>query len=248
MIPTDVRALARSGLLVSPMCLGTMTFDAGRWGVDHAGADGIVNAYVATGGNFVDTADIYGGGQSEAMIGACVAARALRDRLVVATRFTWNRDPGNPNAGGNGRKHILSAVEASLRRLRTDYIDLCCVRFRDMVTPVEEVWQTLGDLVRSGRIRCFTPSDVPAWDATRMTVLAAEGGVPAPVAIQTEYSLTERTAEQEIVPAARECGMGALPWSPLAGGFLDGAYSRRMQPGRRRAQRRGTAGRSRPVR
>ncbi len=220
------RTLGRSGLVVSPFALGTMTFGAGRWGTDVEGAHAILDAYVEAGGNFVDTADIYGGGTSEEMLGAYVTDRGLRDRLVLATKFTWNLDPGNPNAGGNGRKNIYRALDASLKRLGTDYIDLYWSHFWDMTTPAEEMLQTLGDLVRAGKIRYYALSDVPAWYAAKLAVLAAERGVPGPIAIQSEYSLVERTAEREHLPLAKECGLGIVSWSPLAGGFLAGKYGR----------------------
>jgi len=223
---TSFRTLGRSGLVVSPFALGTMTFGAGRWGTEEEGAGAILDAYVDAGGNFIDTADVYGGGRSEEMLGRWIAERSLRDRLVIATKFTWNLDPGNPNAGGNGRKNVLRAVDASLRRLGTDHIDLYWSHFWDMMTPVEELLGTLADLVRSGKIRYYALSDVPAWYATKMAVLAAERGLPGPIAIQAEYSLVERTAEREHVPLAAECGMGLVPWSPLAGGFLTGKYGR----------------------
>ena len=223
---TSFRTLGRSGLVVSPFALGTMTFGAGRWGTEEDGACAILDAYAEAGGNFVDTADVYGGGRSEEMLGRWLTERGLRDKIVLATKFTWNLDPGNPNAGGNGRKNVLRAVDASLRRLGTDHIDLYWSHFWDMTTPVEELLQTLVDLVRSGKIRYYALSDVPAWYATKMAVLAAERGLPGPIAIQAEYSLVERTAEREHVPLATECGMGLVPWSPLAGGFLTGKYGR----------------------
>lgn len=198
----------------------------GCWGTEQDGARVILDTYVEAGGNFVDTADIYGGGKSEEMLGAWVAEKSLRDRLVIATKFTWNLDTGNPNAGGNGRKNIHRALEASLKRLGTDYIDLYWSHFWDMTTPVDEMLVTMSDLVRSGKIRYYALSDVPAWYATKMAVLAAERGLAGPIAIQAEYSLVERTAEREHVPLARECGMGLVPWSPLAGGFLTGKYTR----------------------
>lgn len=223
---TSYRTLGRSGLVVSPLALGTMTFGAGRWGAEKDGARAIFDAYVESGGNFVDTADIYSGGRSEEMLGSFIADAGLRDRIVLATKFTWNLELGNPNAGGAGRKNIHRALDASLRRIGTDYIDLYWMHFWDMVTPVEEVLITLCDLVRSGKIRYYALSDVPAWYMTRMATLAAERGLPGPIALQTHYSLVERSAEWEHVPAARELGIGVQPWSPLAGGFLSGKYTR----------------------
>ena len=222
---TNYRTLGRSGLIVSPLALGTMTFGTPRWGTtDDVSAD-IFRAYVEAGGNFIDTADVYSGGRSEELVGQYVAAHGWRDRLVLGTKFGFGAARGNPHAGGNGRKQIYRALEGSLRRLGTDYVDLYWLHVYDTVTPVEEVLQTLGDLVRAGRIRYFGFSDMPAWYATKAAVLAQAHGVPGPVAMQLEYSLVERTIEREHLPAARECGLGLLPWSPLAGGFLAGKYA-----------------------
>lgn len=223
---TSFRTLGRSGLVVSPLALGTMTFGAERWGASDEVSRAILDAYVAAGGNIIDTADVYAGGHSEEIVGTYIADRSLRDRLVLATKFTWNLDPGNPNAGGNGRKNIHRALDASLKRLLTDYIDLYWLHFWDMVTPVDEVLLTMGDLVRAGKVRYFALSDVPAWYATKMSVLAGAHRAPGPIALQMEYSLVERSLEREHVPAARDCGLGITPWSPLAGGFLAGKYRR----------------------
>ena len=223
---TDFRTLGRSGLVVSPLALGTMTFGTPRWGSADDVSESIFQAYVEAGGNFIDTADVYAKGRSEELVGGYVASRGLRDQLVLATKFGFNTQPGNPHAGGNGRKHIHQALEGSLRRLGTDYIDLYWLHVWDMVTPVEEVLQTLGDLVRAGKIRYFGFSDMPAWYATKAATLAQAHGVPGPIAMQMEYSLVARTLETEHVPAARECGLGIVPWSPLAAGFLAGKYER----------------------
>lgn len=234
MTSSGYRTLGRSGLVVSPLALGTMTFGASRWGVEEAEARAIFQAYLDTGGNLIDTSDVYGGGTSEEMLGKFIAETRERDRVVLATKFTWNTGydapgssrMGNPNAGGNGRKNILRALEASLKRLQTDYVDVYWLHFWDMVTPVEEVLETFVDLIRAGKIRYYGLSDVPAWYMTRMATLAAERGVPGPVALQTQYSLIERSAEYEHIPAAREMGIALQPWSPLAGGFLSGKYRR----------------------
>jgi aryl-alcohol dehydrogenase-like predicted oxidoreductase len=223
---TDFRTLGRSGLVVSQLALGTMTFGTPRWGSADDVSESIFQAYVEAGGNFIDTADVYAKGRSEELVGSYVASRGLRDQLVLATKFGFNTQPGNPHAGGNGRKHIHQALEGSLRRLGTDYIDLYWLHVWDMVTPVEEVLQTLGDLVRAGKIRYFGLSDMPAWYATKAATLAQAHGVPGPIAMQMEYSLVARTLETEHVPAARECGLGIVPWSPLAAGFLAGKYER----------------------
>ena len=229
MNPTDFRSLGRSGLIVSPLALGTMTFGTPRWGSPDEVSEAVFNRYVDDGGNFLDTADVYAKGRSEELTGQFISARGLRDQLVLATKFTFNAEPGNPNAGGNGRKNICRALEGSLRRLRTDYVDLYWLHAWDAVTPVEEVLQTLGDLVRAGKIRYFGFSDVPAWYAAKAATLAAAHAIPGPVALQLEYSLAERSIEREHIPAAFECGLGLTPWSPLAAGFLAGKYSRNEQ-------------------
>ncbi len=224
---TAYRTLGRSGLIVSPLALGTMTFGASVWGAPDAVSEAIFHAYVDAGGNFIDTADVYGGGSSEELLGGYIADRGLRDRLALATKFAFHGgEPGNPNAGGNGRKNIYRALEGSLRRLRTDYVDLYWLHVWDRVTPVEEVLQSLGDLVRAGKIRYFGFSNVPAWYVARAATLAETHSIPGPIALQLEYSLVERNIEREHLPAARACGLGVCPWSPLAGGFLAGKYQR----------------------
>ncbi|WP_022824277.1 aldo/keto reductase [Hymenobacter norwichensis] len=221
---SSFRTLGRSGLVVSPLALGTMTFGTQRWGSPDDVSQAIFDAYVEAGGNFIDTADVYAGGRSEEMVGRFVADRQLRDQLVLATKFTWNTAPGNPNAGGNGRKHIYQALEKSLRRLQTDYVDMYWLHAWDQLTPPEEVLQTLGDLVRAGKIRYFGFSNVPAWYTTKAAILAQVHGVPGPIALQMAYSLVERNLEHEFRPAALECGLSITPWSPLAAGFLAGKY------------------------
>jgi aryl-alcohol dehydrogenase-like predicted oxidoreductase len=223
---TDFRTLGRSGLVVSPLSLGTMTFGTARWGSADDVSEAIFDGYVEAGGNFIDTADVYAGGRSEELVGGYVAARNLRDKLVLASKFGFSGGPGNPNAGGNGRKNIHRALEGSLRRLKTDYLDFYWLHVWDMVTPVEEVLQTLSDLVRAGKIRYFGFSDMPAWYATKAATLAHAHGTPGPIAMQLAYSLVERSIEREHVPAARGCGLGIVPWSPLAAGFLAGKYER----------------------
>ncbi|MFB9991047.1 aldo/keto reductase [Deinococcus oregonensis] len=223
---TDFRSLGRSGLIVSPLALGTMTFGTPRWGSSDDVSEKIFNEYVDAGGNFIDTADVYSGGRSEELVGQYTAARNLRDQVVLATKFTFGAVRGNPNASGNGRKNMHRALEGSLRRLNTDYIDLYWMHAWDTVTPVEEVVQSFGDLIRAGTIRYYGFSNVPAWYLARAATLAAENGLPGPVALQAQYSLVERSLEQEFVPAAKACGIGITPWSPLAAGFLSGKYSR----------------------
>jgi len=223
---TAYRTLGRSGLVVSPLALGAMTFGTPRWGSPDEVSGAIFDAYVEAGGNFIDTADVYSKGRSEELVGGYVAARGLRNRLVIATKFAFNAEAGNPHAGGNGRKNIHRALEGSLRRLKTDYIDLYWLHAWDVVTPVEEVMQTFGDLVRSGKVRYFGFSNMPAWYAAKAATLASAHAIPGPVAMQLAYSLVERNIEREHLPAARECGLGVCPWSPLAAGFLAGKYAR----------------------
>jgi aryl-alcohol dehydrogenase-like predicted oxidoreductase len=223
---TDFRTLGRSGLVVSPLALGTMTFGTARWGSADDVSQAIFNTYVEAGGNFLDTADVYAGGRSEELLGGYLADRGLRDNVVLATKFGFSAQAGNPNASGNGRKNIYRALEGSLSRLKTDYVDLYWLHVWDTVTPVDEVLQTLGDLVRAGKIRYFGFSDMPAWYTAKAATLAAAHGVPGPIAMQLAYSLVERNIEREHVPAARECGLALAPWSPLAAGFLAGKYQR----------------------
>jgi len=218
--------LGRSGLRVSPLSLGTMTFGNDRWGSDDAESKKIFDTYLEKGGNFIDTADGYAEGKSEEVVGRFVAEGKLHDRLVIATKFTFNAQEGNPNAGGNGRKNIYRALEGSLRRLKLDYVDLYWMHVWDTMTPIEEVIGTLTDLIHEGKIRYYGFSDVPAWYAARAQTLAEQRGLERAIALQLEYSLVERNIEREHIPAALELGMGVCPWSPLASGFLAGKYTR----------------------
>jgi aryl-alcohol dehydrogenase-like predicted oxidoreductase len=224
--------LGRTGLRVSPLCLGAMGFGTGwGWGADEKQSFEMLGLYVQDGGNFIDTANGYQMGQSEQIVGKFVAERKLRDQAVIATKFTFGTEPGNPNAGGNGRKNIYNALEASLKRLGTDYIDLYYLHSWDMITPVEEVVSTLTDLVREGKIRYYGLSDTPAWYFTRAQTLAEKGGLERCATLQLEYSLAERNIEREHIPAAQELGIGLCPWSPLAGGLLTGKYKREATGG-----------------
>ena len=218
--------LGRSGLIVSPFCLGTMTFGNDRWGSSDDESRRIFDGFVAAGGNFVDVADIYADGKSEEVLGRFIGDAKLRDKMVVATKFTFAVEEGNPNSGGNGRKNIYRALEGSLRRLNMDYVDLYWMHVWDTMTPVEEVVETLSTLTRAGKIRYYAFSDVPAWYVARAVTLAQERGLEPPIALQLEYSMVERNIEREHVPAARELGLGICPWSPLASGFLTGKYTR----------------------
>src|SRR3954452_2238597 len=228
----EYSTLGRSGLRVSPLCLGTMTFGTEwGWGAEESVSRSLFDRYIETGGNFIDTADGYTGRKSEEMVEKFVADRKLRDGVVLATKFTFNAEPGNPNAGGNGRKNIYRALHGSLRRLQTDYVDLYWLHAWDTVTPAEEVISTLNDLVRQGKIRHYGFSDTPAWYAARAYTLAEKEGKEHPIALQLEYSLVERNIEREHIPAAQELGLGLCPWSPLASGFLTAKYTREHDGG-----------------
>lgn len=226
----EYTTLGRSGLRVSPLCLGTMTFGT-EWGfgANEEVSRAIFDYYLESGGNFIDTADGYTNGHSEQLVGQFVAERNLRDRLVIATKFTFSADRANPNAGGNGRKNTRRALEGSLRRLRTDYVDLYWVHAWDAVTPAAEVLTTMNDLVREGKILHYGLSNVPAWYMARLATLAEMEGKEPPIALQPEYSLVERNIEREHIPAAQQFGLGICPWSPLASGFLTGKYRRTPQ-------------------
>jgi len=225
---TDYLTLGRSGLRVSPFCLGTMTFgEDWGWGASVTESEAILGRYLELGGNFIDTANGYTKGHSEAIIGDYFArAGGRRDRVVIATKFATNLYPGDPNGGGAGRKTIVEACEQSLRRLKTDYIDLYWMHFWDPHTPIEETMRALDDLVRAGKVRYIGVSDTPAWKAAQAQMLAQFHGWSPFVGLQIEYSLIERTVEGELVPMARELGLGITPWSPLRGGVLSGKYTR----------------------
>lgn len=225
-MPLDqYRTLGRSGLLVSPLSLGTMTFGVERWGMARPEAEAVFDAYVEAGGNVIDTADVYASGEGERMIGEIMAARGDRDRLVVSTKSGFATGQG-PSAGGNGAKAVHAALDGSLRRLQTDYIDLYWAHVWDSVTPPEDLLETMSDLVRAGKIRYWGLSNAPAWYAARIATLAAAHGKPGPIALQLFYSLVSRDVEAEHVPLARDVGLGLMPWSPLAYGLLSGKYDR----------------------
>ena len=228
----EYTTLGRSGLRVSPLCLGTMTFGTEwGWGTEEDVSRQLLNRYLEAGGNFIDTADGYTGGSSEEMLGKFIAQRKLRDRLVLATKFAFSADPANPNAGGNGRKNIRRALEGSLRRLQTDYLDLYWLHAWDSVTPVEEVVASLNDLVHQGKILHYGFSNTPAWYVARAYTWAEKSGKDPLIALQLEYSLVERNIDREHIPAAQELGLAICPWSPLASGFLTGKYRREASGG-----------------
>ena len=221
-------SLGQSGLRVSPFCLGTMTFgEDWGWGSSPDDSEAILTEYLERGGNFIDTANIYTNGHSEKIIGDYLSARAgLRDRIVLATKFFGNLDIGNPNGGGAGRKAIVKQCEESLRRLQTDYIDLYWLHNWDRGAPIEETLRAMDDLVTSGKARYLGVSDLPAWKAAQAQTIAHFRGYAPAIALQVEYSLLARTVEGELIPMARELGLGVMPWGPLRGGKLSGKYTR----------------------
>jgi aryl-alcohol dehydrogenase-like predicted oxidoreductase len=223
---TTYRTLGRSGLAVSPLALGTMTFGAGRWGADEAGSGAIFDAYVEAGGNFIDTADVYSGGESEAMIGRFLRERGGRDRMVIATKSGFPRGEGNPLAGGNSARNIRDGLEGSLRRLGSGYIDMYWTHVWDRTTPAEEVLRALTDAVRRGDILYYGFSNAPAWYAAQIATLARIQGLPEPIGLQYSYSLIDRGVELDLVPAGRALGLGLVAWSPLGFGMLTGKYGR----------------------
>jgi aryl-alcohol dehydrogenase-like predicted oxidoreductase len=220
--------LGSSGLRVSPLCLGAMTFgEDWGWGSSVKDSEAILDAYLARGGNFIDTANAYTKGHSEKIIGDHIGRHASkRDRVVIATKFLSNMFRGDPNGGGASRKAIVQQLEHSLRRLQTSYVDLYWMHAFDATTPIEETMRALDDLVRDGKVRYIGFSDTPAWKCAEAQTIAKFRGWAPLVALQIEYSLLERTVEGELVPMARELGMGVTPWSPLKSGALSGKYRR----------------------
>jgi aryl-alcohol dehydrogenase-like predicted oxidoreductase len=217
------RLLGNSGLRVSEAALGTMTFgEEWGWGAAKDEARKVYDAFREAGGNFIDTANLYTNGQSESFLGEFM--KDHRQSVVLATKYT-NAAPGtDPNAAGNQRKNMVQAVEASLKRLQTDYIDLYWVHIWDEFTPVEEVMRGLDDLVRAGKVLYVGISDAPAWWIAQANTLATLRGWSPFIGLQIEYSLIERTVERELIPMAKAMDIGVTAWSPLAGGVLTGKY------------------------
>ena len=219
----EYRNVGGSGLRVSELCLGTMTFGNEA---DEAASHAILDTYTEAGGDFIDTADVYTGGASEEIIGRWLAGQR-RDALVIATKAFWSTGSG-PNDNGAGRKHLISAVHASLRRLGTDYIDLYQLHCFDETTPVEETLSTLDTLVRTGLVRHLGISNYAAWQLQKSIDIATFRGWEPFVAAQPLYNLIDREIEAELVPVCRNEGVGIIPWSPLRGGWLTGKYRRGM--------------------
>jgi aryl-alcohol dehydrogenase-like predicted oxidoreductase len=217
------RLLGKSGLRVSEASLGTMTFgDEWGWGSPKAEAQKVYEIYREAGGNFLDTANFYTSGTSETFVGEFI--KGHRESVVLATKYS-NAVPGNdPNAAGNHRKSMIQALEASLKRLQTDYIDLYWVHIWDGITPVEEVMRGLDDIVRQGKVLYVGISDAPAWWIAQANTLAELRGWTQFIGLQIEYSLIERTVERELIPMSKALNLGILAWSPLAKGVLSGKY------------------------
>lgn len=213
------RNLGRTGLRVSALCLGGNTFG---WTTDQPASEAVLDAYVEAGGNFIDTANNYTGGTSERIVGELVAAD--RDHFVVATKYSLSTRPEDPNAGGNHRKNLVRALEASLERLATDHVDLLWVHMWDGMTPVDEVVRALDDLVRAGKVLYVGCSDTPAWTVARAVTLAELRGWAAFCGLQVPWSLADRAVEREHLPLAAALDLAVTPWGVLEAGELTGKY------------------------
>jgi aryl-alcohol dehydrogenase-like predicted oxidoreductase len=226
----EYRTLGRSGCAVSSLCLGTMTFGVET---DEQGAHQQLDRFIEAGGNLVDTADVYGDGRSEEIIGRWFASRPadVTELVVLATkgRFARGHDD-SPNGAGLSARHLTRALDASLRRLGLDSVDLYQVHAYDPLTPLEETLRTLDAFVQAGKIRYYGLSNFTGWQLTKAVHLARALNVAEPVTLQPQYSLLAREIEWEIVPAVLDAGMGMLPWSPLGGGWLSGKYQRDQRP------------------
>jgi len=223
------KLLGRSGLKVSELCLGTMGFGTENgWGADKQTSFAIMETYAEAGGNFLDTANLYKNGTSEKIIGEYLASHD-REYFVVATKYSLKDNLTNPNASGNNRKNMMRSVEESLRRLKTDFIDLFYLHIWDDLTPIDEVLRGMDDLVRQGKVNYVAISDTPAWVIAKGNTMAELMGWSQMVALQVEYSLIQRTPERELIPMAKHFGMTVTPWAPLGGGTLTGKYLRGEQ-------------------
>src|SRR5882762_5524086 len=217
------RLLGNSGLRVSEAALGTMTFgDEWGWGSAKDEARKVYDAFREAGGNFIDTANFYTNGTSESFLGEFM--KGHRQSVVMASKYSMAAPGIDPNAAGNHRKSMMQAMEASLKRLQTDYIDLYWVHMWDQITPVEEVMRGLDDLIRQGKVLYVGISDAPGWWIAQANTLAQLHGWSPFVGLQIEYSLIERTVERELIPMAKALNIGVTALSPLAGGVLTGKY------------------------
>ena len=222
-----IRKLGRTGLKVSNLCLGAMTFGNTDWGCDEGTSRKIVDRFLDAGGNFIDTADVYSTGVSEEITGRAIAEK--RQQVILATKVAGPMG-GSPNDLGLSRKHILDGIDASLRRLGTDYIDVYQVHAYDPTSPLDETLRALDDCVRAGKVRYSGCSNYSAWQLMKATALARELGTARYDCLQPQYSLVCRYIEREHLPLCREEGIGVIPWSPLAGGLLTGKIRRGEAP------------------
>jgi len=220
----EYRNLGGSGLKVSVLGLGGNNFG---WWIDEQRSAAVINHALALGINFIDTADLYDKGRSEEYIGLTLKGR--RTQVIIATKFSGQMGEG-PNDRGGSRWYIMRAVEASLKRLNTDYIDLYQIHFPDPTTPIEETLRALDDLVRAGKVRYIGCSNFAGWQLSEALWTSYVNNLNHFVTIQTKYNLFERQIEQELVPCCKAHGVGVIPWGPLAGGFLTGKYLRGEQP------------------
>jgi aryl-alcohol dehydrogenase-like predicted oxidoreductase len=223
----EFRPLGRTGTLVSTLCLGTMTFGHET---EESEAHRMLDAYVDTGGNFIDTADVYQRGISEGMIGRWLDKSRRRDDLVIATKVRFPMDDDDPNKAGLSRRWIRRECDSSLSRLQTDYIDLYQAHCWDPATPLEETLSAFDELVTAGKIRYVGVSNFSGWQMQRATLLAESNGWAPVITLQPQYNLLAREIEWELVPLCLDEGIGILPWSPLGGGWLTGKYSRADRP------------------
>ncbi len=219
------KLLGKSGLRVSELCLGTMTFgEEWGWGSSKDESRSVFDCFVESGGNFIDTANRYTNGTSERLVGEFIAPE--REKFVLATKYSLSMRSNDPNGGGNHRKNMIQAIDASLKRLKTDYIDLYWVHAWDYMTPVEEVMRGLDDLVRAGKVLYVGISDTPAWVVSRANTMAELMGWTQFVGLQIKYNLIDRTVERELIPMAREMDIAVTPWSVLGAGVLTGKFTR----------------------
>lgn len=219
----NYRSLGRTGVQVSELCLGTMMF-GGK--TDEAGSIPIIDKAIDSGINFVDTANVYSRGRSEEVVGKALKGGGKREKIVLATKVHGQMDPDDPNGRGVSRRHIIAQCEASLKRLQTDYIDLYQLHRPMSSIPIDESLRALDDLVRSGKVRYIGTSNFAAWQLVESLWVSREFGLDRFVCTQPPYNLMDRRVEREIVPMAVTYGLGIIPWSPLAGGFLTGKYQR----------------------
>jgi len=216
------RYLGKSGLLVSRVCLGTLSFGFKEWGNDAKSAARIIDIFLEAGGNFIDTANIYGGGLSEGIIGDAIKDKK-RDAIILATKCFF-RTGSAPNSKGLSRKNVIESCETSLTRLKTDYIDLFYMHSSDPHTPYEETMRAFDDLVRQGKVRYIGCSNLPAWQIVKANAVSTQMNLEKFACGQYMYNLINRGIEIEILPACHDQGMGLVCWSPFAGGMLSGKY------------------------